>query len=304
MHKPTESAEQVLRYRGRVVTAQDVREIRELIANAPDCSRRKLSSMLCEKWDWRQPNGALRDMVCRGLMLALHRSGHIELPPIRRHMRNPIAERARPPQADVDTTPIEGSLAQLGPLTIQQVRRTPQEQLCSSLIETYHYLKYSQPVGEHLKYIVFAQQRPIACFTWQSAPRHLKPRDRYIDWPLAAQRKNLKLLAYNSRFLIVPWVRVPHLASHLLGHMARRLSADWQQIYGHPVCYLETFVDPDRNRGTCYLAANWVELGLTTGRGKDAPTWTQNRSLKKVLGLPLVRDFRQRLAHVDNAHLA
>jgi hypothetical protein len=153
-------------------------------------------------------------------------------------------------------------------------------------------------VGEALKYLVFAQQRPIACFTWSSAARHLKPRDRFIGWPLAVQRKNLHLLAYNSRYLILPWVQVPHLASHLLGRMARTLSRDWEQLYGHPVYYAETFVDPDRYRGTCYLAANWIVLGITTGRGKAAPTPEPNRPKKQVLGLPLVRDFRSRLGTV------
>lgn len=295
----TAADQPVLRHRGRVVHASDVEFIRELIASHPEASRRKLSRKLCEAWDWRQANGALRDMVCRGLMLTLHRAGHIELPPVRRQMPNPFLERKKPKRVELEQTPIEVALAELGPLVIRQVRRTDDEKLCNSMLETHHYLGYVQPVGEHLKYVVYAQQRPIACFTWQSAPRHLGPRDRYIGWSLPARRQHLHLLAYNSRFLIVPWVRVPHLASHLLGRMARQLPADWQQVYGHRIHYLETFVDPERNRGTCYLAANWVELGLTTGRGKDAPTWTPNRSLKKVLGLPLTRDFRERLTHVE-----
>jgi hypothetical protein len=290
---------EVLRHRGRVVTTGDVQFIRELIAHECGASRRELSRKLCEAWDWRQANGALRDMVCRGLMLALHREGHIELPPVQKRPPNPFLVRAKPQPVELDQTSIAGTLAELGPLDVRQVRRTEDEQLCNGMLETHHYLGYVQPVGEHLKYVVYAQQRPLACFTWQSAPRHLGPRDRYIGWSLPARKQHLHLLAYNSRFLIVPWVRVPHLASHLLGRMARRLPTDWEQVYGHPVHYLETFVDPDRNRGTCYLAANWVDLGLTTGRGKDAPTWTPNRSLKKVLGLPLTRDFRARLMSVD-----
>jgi Druantia protein DruA len=123
-------------------------------------------------------------------------------------------------------------------------------------------------------------------------------RDRYIGWSLDARRSNLRLLAYNSRFLILPWVKVPHLASHLLGHMARRLSSDWERLYAHPIYFAETFVDLERNRGTCCRAANWVVLGMTTGRGKDAATWKQNRSKKQVLGLPLVRDFRERLSRL------
>lgn len=287
--------DEVLRHRGRVVTSSDVLFIRELIERAPGASRRELSKKLCEAWDWRQPNGALRDMVCRGLMLSLHRAGHIVLPAHRHVPPNPFLQRGRPEPVAVDATALECRLAELGPLELRQVRRTQDEKLCCGLIETHHYLRYTQPVGEQLKYVVFAGERPIACFTWSSAPRHLGARDRYIGWSLAARRRNLRLLAYNSRFLILPWVRVPHLASHLLGRMARNLSDDWQRVYGHPILFAETFVDPERNRGTCYRAANWTVLGLTTGRGKDAPTWEQNRSIKQVLGLPLVRDFRQRL---------
>jgi len=290
--------QEVLRHRGRVVTDTDVEFIRELISQHPSASRRALSQKLCEAWDWRQSNGALRDMVCRGLMLALHRAGHIQLPERRYAPPNPFLTRGRPATVELDSTPLHCTLAELGPLVVRQVRRTEEEQLCCSLIETHHYLRYTQPVGEHLKYLVYAQERPVACFTWSSAPRHLGPRDRFIEWPLAARRQNLRLLAYNSRFLILPWVKVPHLASHLLGYMARNLSRDWERLYDHPICFVETFVDPERNKGTCYRAANWVVLGMTTGRGKDAPTWEQNRSKKQVLGLPLVRDFRQRLARL------
>jgi hypothetical protein len=243
----------------------------------------------------RQPNGALRDMVCRGLMLALDRAGHIQLPAISRRPPNPFVARARPAPVTIDETPIGCSLRELDEVSLREVRRTDEEKFCCGLIETYHYLRYTQPVGEHLKYLAYGQNRPIACFTWSSAPRHLGPRDRFIGWSLAMQRQNLRLLAYNSRFLILPWVKVPHLASHLLGRVARTLSSDWERKYNHPIYFVETFVDPERNRGTCYRAANWVELGMTTGRGKDAPTWEQNRSKKQVLGLPLVRDFRERL---------
>jgi hypothetical protein len=178
------------------------------------------------------------------------------------------------------------------------VRRTPQEALFNSLIEHHHYLGYTQPVGEHLKYLVFARGRPIACMAFSSAPRHLGSRDRFIGWDKQARLKNIGLLAYNTRFLILPWVTVPHLASHILGRMARVLSADWQRLYGHPIYFVETFIDPQRFRGTCYRAANWICLGQTTGRGKDAPAHKPNRPVKQVLGYALVKDFRQRLSQV------
>jgi hypothetical protein len=281
-----------LTYRHRAVTQGEVVFIRQLIAEHPQASRWALSKKLCQAWNWVQTNGALRDMVCRGLMLELHREGLIELPPVRRVMRNPLVERKPRAVIEVDERPLQAKLSELGPLTLRQVRRTPEEALFNSLLEQYHYLGYSQPVGEHLKFMVWGQERPIACLSWSSAARHLGSRDRFIGWSPQARLKNIRLLAYNSRYLIMPWVKVEHLASHLLGRMAKVLSLDWQRVYGHPIYYLETFIDPQRFRGTCYRAANWQVLGVTTGRGKDAPTHRPNRPIKEVLGYPLVKDAR------------
>ncbi len=284
----------VLRYRGREIRPEQVDFIRALIADRPQASRRALSIELARTWGWVQSNGALRDAICRGLLLALFRAGHIELPPRRREFRCVWARRT-PEPVEIDATPLEGRLRELGPIEIRPVRRTPEEALVNSLVEHHHYLGYRQPVGEHLKYLITASARPIGCFCWSSAPRHLAPRDTYIGWSPAARKAHLHFVAYQTRFLILPWVRVPHLASHLLGRMARQLSDDWQRLYGHPIYFTETFVDPLRNRGTCYRAANWIALGLTKGRGKDAQTKQPNRSLKLLFGYPLVPDFRQRL---------
>jgi hypothetical protein len=200
----------------------------------------------------------------------------------------------------LDTSPLAMPLSELGGIEIQPVRRTADEPLFNGLMEQYHYLGYEQPVGEHLKYLVWGQGslegRPVAAMAWSSAPRHLGARDRYIGWTPAARRQNVHLIAYNTRFLILPWVKVPHLASHILGRMAARLSADWEAQYAHPLYLLETFVDPQRFRGTCYLAANWKVLGETTGRGKADLTHRPNRSIKQVLALPLDRRFRQLLS--------
>jgi hypothetical protein len=285
----------VLTHRGRAVTATDVAAIRALISAHPTASRRQLSARLCEAWDWRQPNGALRDMVCRSLMLALDRAGSIVLPAVRQRPPNNVIVRRPRAQVLLDTTPIRTPLAALGPLTIRPVRRTSAEALYDGLIAEHHYLGYVRPVGEHLKIVVWAGERPVACFGWSSAPRHLGPRDRFIGWSATTRRRNLRLLAYNTRFLILPWVEVPHLASHLLGRVARSIASDWQEAYGHPVHYLETFVDPTRFRGTCYRAANWLTLGWTTGRGKADQTHRANRPRKMVLGYPLGPRFRERL---------
>jgi len=233
--------------------------------------------------------------------LALHRAGLIELPPVRWVNRNPLAkgkaERGKPPAPLLDERPLVGKLSEIRPLTFHQVRRGARERIFNGLIERYHYLGYTQPVGEHLKYLVYAQERPIGALAWSSAPRHLGPRDRFIGWSAEARRRNIRFVAYNTRFLILPFVRVEHLASHILGSMARLLPVDWQRVYGHPVYYLETFVDPERFRGTCYRAANWKLLGRTTGRGKDSRSTRPNRSIKEVLGYPLTPRFRVLLGH-------
>lgn len=290
--------EAALSYRHRVVTHDDVVFIRQLIAEYPSASRRELSKQLCRAWNWVQANGALRDMVCRGLMLKLHREGLIELPPVTGIHPNPLARRCRPAVVSVDEQPLEAALSEIQPLEFRQVRRTPEEALFNSLLEQYHYLQYTQPVGEHIKYLVYTRSRPIACVAWSSAPRHLGSRDRFIGWTAEARRQNVRLLAYNTRFLILPWVRVPHLASHILGRMTKLVPTDWNRLYEHPVYYLETFIDPQRFRGTCYRAANWVVLGRTTGRGNNAPTKEVRVPIKEVLGYPLCKDFRERLAEI------
>jgi hypothetical protein len=287
-----------LAYRGRVITGEDILYIRELIAAHPHETRRRLSQTLCEAWQWKQPNGALRDMVCRGMLLMLDRGGQIELPPVKFVPHNPLARRVRPTPMLIDTTPVTGALRELRPIELQQVRRTGDEPLFNSLMEQHHYLKYEQPVGEHLKYLAWTQGRPIACLAWSSAPRHLGSRDRYIGWSAEARRHNIRFIAYNTRFLILPWVRVPHLASHLLGRMAAILSDDWRRMYSHPIYFAETFIDPGRFRGTCYRAANWQLLGLTTGRGKNDQTNKPNRPIKEILGLPLTPRFREHLTQL------
>src|SRR5271165_4326137 len=288
------------RYRGRTVTPEEIdfirRLIARLIADHPSASRRRLSEKLCEAWQWKQANGAPRDMVCRGLLLMLHRAGQIELPVIRFRPPNPLAQRERPQAMPIDKTPLNGTLADIRPVSLEQVRKTSDEPLFNSLMEQHHYLGYEQPVGEHLKYLVWAQGRPIACLAWSSAPRHLGSRDRYIGWSAEERRRNIRFIAYNTRFLILPWVQVPHLASHILGKVTRTLSDDWNRMYGHPVYFAETFIDPGRFRGTCYRAANWQLLGLTTGRGKDDQTNKPNRPIKEILGLPLTPRFRQLLS--------
>jgi hypothetical protein len=193
----------------------------------------------------------------------------------------------------VDQSPIRAYLRDLLPVQIALVRRTPLEKLYNSLLAQYHYLGYCYQIGEQLKYLINWRNRPIACMGWSSAVRHLAPRDRFIGWSGEIRMRNLHLIGYQTRFLILPWVEVKNLASYLLAVIARRLSADWQSIYNHPVYLMETFVDTEKFTGTAYRAANWVHLGMTTGRGKNDHTNKPNRSLKAVWCYPLCRNFRQ-----------
>jgi hypothetical protein len=233
-------------------------------------------------------------MICRGLLLQLEVQGFIELPPRKKNPLNPLTRHQKPQIVEVDQGPRVGKLSDLRPIELVVVRRSPLERLYRSLIEEHHYLGYRRPVGEHLEYLAISQGQPVACLGWSSAPRHIGCRDRYVGWDQEQRKKHLCRIVINTRFLILPWVRVPHLASHLLGLSARRISQDWEKMYHHEVVWLETFVDPERGfGGTCYKAANWVCLGQTTGRGKDDHTNKANRSLKRVFGYPLRKDFRQ-----------
>lgn len=291
-------SDEILCYRGRVIRASDIQDIQQLIAHHPQASRRRLSALLCQAWNWVQPNGQLRDMVCRGLMLQLHRQGLIELPAKRQSPRNNVIERRRQARTgawEVETVPLERSFSALGPVEIRQVRRTPQEPLFGRLMQEHHYLGYTQPVGEHLKYLAYAQGQPVAALAWSSSSPHVRHRDEFVGWTREQCRQHIDRVAYNTRFLVLPWVKVPHLASHLLGRMARQIATDWQQLYGHRIYLLETFVDPERFRGTCYRAANWIYLGLTTGRGKNGRFHQVTRSRKEHWVYPLSEDFRHKL---------
>ena len=284
-----------IKYRGRVATTEDIELINTLMAASPGDSRFKLSLKFCKEVGWVQPNGRLKDMVARGYMLALHRAGHITLPPKRMDPVNPLVRRKKPPEVKTDRTSINTKLKKIMPLKFLQVRRSSKEKLFNSLIEEHHYLGYTQPVGEHLKYIVYKEDRPLACLAYCSAPRHIGPRDAFIGWDQKTRKKNISLICYNMRFLILPWVKVPYLASHILSRAAKILPGEWNKIYNHPVHYIETFVDRQKFVGTCYKAANWIYLGDTKGLGKDSQTKIPNRSIKAIYGYPLVKNFRRLL---------
>jgi len=286
-------------YRGRMATTEDVELINTLMADNPDDSRWALSFKFCKATNWTQPNGNPKDMVARGYMLTLHRAGHITLPPKRSNPANHLARRKKPAMVSIDKIPVSTKLKKIMPIEFFQVRRSSREKLFNSLISQYHYLGYTQPVGEHLKYMVYAGGRPVACLAYSSAPRHIGPRDAFIGWNQEIRKKNISLICYNMRFLILPWVKVPYLASHILARAAKIIPGDWNKIYNHPVYYIETFVDTEKFAGTCYKAANWIYLGDTKGLGKNSQTKIPDRSIKAIYGYPLVKNFRKLLGAVS-----
>lgn len=289
--------ETILTYRRRSVSEDDIKTIKSVINEFPNGSRRFISQEICRIWDWRQPNGVLKDMVCRSLLLLLESKGLIQLPPRKCTPNNPLANRKKPEKVEIDQTPIEVNLTDIS-VTLVQIRKTAFEKMFNSLIHQHHYLGYTQPVGEHLKYIAFYNERPIACLTWASAPWHIGARDRLIGWTKQVRQTNLHLIANNTRFLILPWVKISCLASHLLSVNRKILSDHWQRLYNHPIYLVETFVDIQRYRGTCYKADNWIFAGQTTGRGKSNKTHKQLVSKKAVFIKALYKNFRTKLCHV------
>ena len=287
--------EAITLFRGRTISQSDLDLIKQIISTHPDRSRRFISQELCRRWNWRQTNGILKDMVCRSLLLLLESKGFIKLPPRKSNPPNPLANRKKPIKITVDEAAVECSLNELSPIYFKQVRRTAREKLFNSLISEYHYLGYTQPVGEHLKYIAFSNDRPIACLAWSSAPWYIGARDQFIGWSPGTRQNNLHLIINNTRFLVLPWVRVKYLGSHLLALNRRLLTLDWQCVYHHPVYLLETFVDTERYQGTVYKADNWIYVGKTTGLGKLSKTNKPTLSKKAVYVYPLARDFRDRL---------
>jgi hypothetical protein len=252
---------------------------------------------LCAAWNWRNAAGRLKDMACRSLLLKLEARGYIRLPPRRTASVNGRRNRQLPPIPHAPEA-IEGPLRRWQPVQVQPVAEGSAEAgLFQGLLQRYHYLGHRNCVGENLKYLARdCHGRPLACLLFGAAAWKCAPRDRWIGWSPPQRQQRLGYLAGNSRFLLLPGVRVPHLASHLLGQVTARLSADWQRKYGHPIYLVESFVETPRFAGTCYGAAGWVPVGLTTGRTRNGDG-RKPRSARKLLYLkPLRADSRQRLA--------
>jgi len=282
---------------GRTVSEEDIAQIQELMRSNPNWHRTQLSRELCREWGWVNHRGQVKDMACRTLLLKLEALGYVTLP--KRQRACPNAYRNRVIQ-DVfhDTTPIEGCVQGVMPLSIEVVKDKGSLSLFAFLLSRYHYLGYRGSVGENMKYLVFdCRGRPLSCVLFGSAAWTVGCRDRYIGWDGAQRPKRLHLVTNNMRFLVLPWVRVPHLASHVLSRIVRRIGDDWKRIYGHEVVLLETFVEVSRFQGTCYRAANWRYVGRTKGRSRNDRYNTIRVPQKEVYVYPMISGFREILVH-------
>jgi len=277
------------------LTADRILQIREIIAENPDWNRTKLSRYICEIWDWRIPEGNLKDISCRDMLRSLENTGKIQLPApmiIRKS-----SQKRKINHLNHDTTPINGPLSNLQPLIIDVAERGTDLNDFNSLMDTYHYLGYDRSVGENMKYIIRANTGGIiACSLFGSAAWKCRDRDAFIGWEASQRVKGLYLMTNNTRFLVLPWVRVNHLASHTLSKISRRVAKDWECKYGHKIFCLETFVERGRFAGACYKAANWVLVGRTTGRGRDDRYNTATLPIKDIYLYPLSRNYREVLA--------
>jgi hypothetical protein len=280
--------------RKRTITDADIVQIQDTVDAHWSQGRKHISKVLCRQWNWFQPNGRLKDMACRELLLTLNRKGLITLPPRLISANNEKRNRTIP-VVNIDQTPLQEKLTNLGPIVLKPVRNTKLEPLYNSLIHQQHYLGYRQIVGNHLKYIAFIAERPVACLGWGSAAWKLKSRDNFIGWDTKTRENNLHFVANNTRFLILSWVSVKCLASKILALNARRISDDWLKTYNYPLYLLETFVEKNRFKGTCYKAANWIWTGQTKGTAKKGHIHLNHGNIKDVYLYPLRKDFRKKL---------
>lgn len=281
---------------GRELLPSDIGLVRDLLSEHPDWTRTRLSEELCRRWDWRNMQGRFKDMAARTLLLKLERAGLVQLPARRRPCPNGRRNR-HVPSVDHSTEPIRGALRDLLPLTVRVVEPGSDDAgLFNWLLSRYHYLGHRNTVGENLRYLARDQAgRPVGCALFGSAAWTCASRDAFIGWDRRTRETNLSLLTNNTRFLVLPWIEVPHLASHLLSRLSRRICADWQIKYGHPIHALETFVDRSRFRGTCYRAANWLRVGATAGRTRNDREHCIYAPVKDVYLFPLVPDLPGKL---------
>lgn len=291
-----------VRVQGRLLSAEDLDFIRSLLKQRVVVHRSGLSRHLCEVWNWRSPSGQLKDIAARSMLRKLERRGLLVLPPRRtRKLSAPSAPKVpsvAPPELDGSDAheAITGLLPELRPLRVELVTTREERAHAFEVLRAHHYLGFNRSVGENIGYRVYDHLNRLLAVAWFGAAAwKVADRDRYIGWTPSQREQGLSGIANNVRFLILPWVRVNHLASHILGQIGRRIGHDWQGKYGHPVVLLETFIEEDRFRGTSYLAANWKIIGRTTGRSRQDRNHQLSVARKRIALLPLKRDWQRKL---------
>ena len=281
---------------GRKIVSEDIELIKKLIDINPSWGRTRLSKELCILWDLRSANGGLKDMSCRNLLLKLQKQKLLTLPASKKKANND--KRNSSIRLVLHSTlPVRASLKDLSPVQIKLVDDRSELDLFKCFLSAYHYLGFSGTVGENLKYMVYdSNDRPLACLLFGSAAWACGPRDDFIGWDREKRSKNLSLTTNNMRYLILPWVSVKYLASHILSKVCQRIEDDWIAKYGHRIYLLETFVERDRFRGTCYKASNWTRVGMTKGRSRNDRYNTMKVPVKDIYLYPLTKRFRKVLA--------
>lgn len=301
------AVDEILILQGRRVSTGELAQVAQMLSEHPDWSRYRLSRELALLWNWRSGSGQLKDMAARTLLLKLEKRGLLHLPSRRCASPNRMRHKQMPSlDPSFNQEPLQAKLSSLLPLQLQEVSsaQASDRALFEILLHQFHYLSYLSPVGENLGYLVREQSgRPVACVLFGAAAWQCADRDRYIGWDTATRAAGLHLLTNNTRFLVMPWVDVPCLASHVLGQVLRRIRWDWQRKYGHPIHLLETFVDRDRFEGTCYKAANWLRVGQTKGRTRQDSLNGKRQwvSIKDIYLYPLHSRFVERLRDLQNA---
>lgn len=255
----------------------------------------EIARTVCELLEWRRPNGGLKNHECRQLLERLQAEGVVTLPALRK-TKGKGPQRVDISQQSFEPDPVECAARECEPLELALVQSPVEGRLWREYMERHHYLGCRVPFGANLRYWVRNRDRELACLLWTSPAWKMHTRDAWIGWNDEQRKRNLQGIVNNGRFLILPWVRVKGLASKILALSARQMPPDWQARYGHRPLLLETLVDANRFRGTCYRAANWIRVGQTTGRGRmDREHTAHGQAIKDIYVYPLVRDARQRL---------
>jgi len=280
-------------FRGREFSLSEIEIIKQVIEDNQGKSRRHISKRICEVINWRQFNGKLKDAACREVLRRMNEAGIIDLPRLR---LNPSQKSRRPKDRWKEIfkerkEPIEESLSNLGKIRLQMAGSSTEKRFWDYLIDKYHYLGYGKPIGKQIKYFIYSKENLLGSIGFADAVLKPNLRDRWIDWSIEQREKNLYLIINNSRFLILPWVKVRNLASKILSLASKQVPEDWNSYYGYKPVLFETFVDVGKFSGTAYKAASWINLGRTKGKGRCGMKYFTHNRPKDIYVYPLRKDY-------------